>query len=162
MALVTTALAALVGAFVFELLNVPAGALVGATTAVAIVTMSPLDGAQLPGSASFLAYAAVGWLIGQAFTRDIAGEILRLGVPIIAAVVLLLVAGGLVSFFLALCCGFGPSTAFLAASPGGLSQMSALAAAVNADAGIVMTLHLVRVTTVLLLSPLIVRLLATD
>lgn len=157
MALMMTAVAAVAGAFLFDAFNVPAGPLIGAAVAVALVTMSPLQAAELPGGVGFLTYAGVGWMIGQSFTRDVVGEIGRMALPIVGAVVLLLVAGGLVAFFLTACCGFGPSTAFLAASPGGLTQMSALAAAFSADPSLVVTLHIVRVMTVVLLSPLIVR-----
>lgn len=158
MSLLTTITAALAGAALFELLRVPAGALIGAMVAVTILNLAPSAAAsELPTLARFLAFAAVGWLIGQGITGDVlrslVGNIRLIGIT----VVLLLVFGGLLALALVRLGLLDPATAFLATSPGGLAQMSALSAAVDADASVVATLHILRVVSVIAIAPLVLR-----
>lgn len=142
-----------------ESLNVPAGALVGAAVGVAAVTLAPVDHVEIPRVASFLAYVGIGWVIGQSFTHEVVAELVRLALPIACAVVALIVAGGVLAVALSRFWGVDAATSFLATSPGGLSQVSALAAAIGANSGVVVTLHVVRVISVILLAPILVRLL---
>lgn len=159
MNLVTTIVAALVGAALFEALRVPAGALIGAMVAVAILNFLPAGSTDLPRPLQFLSLAAIGWLIGQGIDADTMRTLASRAGVIGIAVALLLLFGGAVAFVLARMDLLDPATAFLATSPGGLSQMSALSAAVGADAALVATLHIVRVVAVILLSPIVVKLL---
>ncbi|MDQ3659701.1 MAG: AbrB family transcriptional regulator [Actinomycetota bacterium] len=54
-----------------------------------------------------------------------------------------------------------PVTAVLATSPGGLLQMGALTSEVEANAGLVVGFHLLRIVSVLLSAPIISRLAGT-
>lgn len=162
MPLLTTAAAALIGALLFEGLKVPAGALLGAVVGVALLnTVGSLGPAsELPDAARFLAYAGLGWLVGQGVTRTTVTELReRLGLISIVVVVLVLV-GLALGWALAHFGAMDPRTAYLAASPGALSQMSAVAASLDANVTTVMTVHTIRVVALILLSPLIGRLAA--
>lgn len=159
MNLVTTLVAALAGAALFEALRVPAGALIGAMVAVTLVNVTPVAMAELPGAAKFLSFAAIGWLIGQGITREVLRSLVSRAGLIGVAVGLLLLFGGAVAFVLVRLGLLDPATAFLATSPGGLSQMAALSAAVGADAALVATLHIVRVLAVIVLAPVVLKLL---
>ncbi|MFA9432506.1 AbrB family transcriptional regulator [Egicoccus sp. AB-alg2] len=159
MHLLTTILAAVAGAAAFEALKVPAGALVGSMAAVAVVNLTGFEVAHLPGWARFAAFTAIGWIIGQGLDRQVLASLgERVGV-IVACVVALLAVGGLLTWLLVHFGIVDPATAFLATSPGGLSQMAALSAAVDADAALVTTLHVVRVVVVVVAAPWVVRLL---
>jgi membrane AbrB-like protein len=154
-----TIAAALVGAAIFELLRVPAGALIGAMVAVALVNVSSLPVAELPTSAQFLTFASIGWLIGQGMTGDVLRSLASSAGLIGGTVLLLLLLGGAVAAMLVKFGYMDPATAFLSTSPGGLSQMSALSTAVGADSTLVATVHVLRVVAVVGLAPLILKLL---
>ncbi len=153
---VRSLVAALLGAWILERLDVPAGALIGAMVAGAAINLAGLESQPLPEWARFGAFAAIGWLLGQQLTRDTVSTLKSAIVPIAIVVVSLLVAGGLVAIGLRLW-GLDAGTAFLAASPGGISQMAAMATDVGANAPLVVTTHLVRVMTVVLTAPFLVR-----
>lgn len=160
MSLLTTAAAALVGAVIFEWLEVPAGALLGAVVGVALLnTVGSLGPAsELPDAARFFAYAGLGWLVGQGVTRATVAE-LRESLGLISMVVVALVLVGLaLGWVLAHFGVMDQRTAYLAASPGALSQMSAVAVSLDANVTTVVTVHTIRVVALILLSPLIGRL----
>lgn len=163
MSLLTTAAAALVGAAIFERLGVPAGALLGAVVAVALLnTVGSLGpAAQLPRAAEFLAYAALGWVVGQGVTRETLAQVGRSIGPVAAVVVALLLGGLALGWLLVRFEVMDPATSYLATSPGALSQMTAVAASIGADATLVTTVHTVRVIVLLLLAPLLGRLAGT-
>lgn len=159
MHVVVTVVAALAGAALLELLRVPAGALIGGMLGVTAVNLSPIAVATLPRPVQFLAFAGIGWLVGQGITREILQQIARHIGFISVTVVTLLAVGAIIAVVLVRLDVLDPATAFLATSPGGLSQMVALSAAVGANAPMVVTVHVARLVTVLLLSPLVLRLL---
>lgn len=158
MVIVRTVLAALVGAWIFERLEVPAGALIGAMVAVAAVNLFGSSTVPLPDWARFLSFAALGWLLGQAFTRETLLSLKESIVPVAIIVVSLLTATVLITLVLRTL-GVDLATAFLASSPGGISQMGAIAADLGANAPVVVTAHLVRVITVVVFAPLVAKLL---
>lgn len=137
---------------------VPAGAIVGAMAAVAVVNLSPVTGANLPRSAQFVAFVAIGWLVGQGITRSVLESLVSSALLIGLGVLALVTVGAALAVVLVRL-GMDPATAFLATSPGGLSQMSALSASVGADSSLVTTLHIVRVVAVIVVSPLVLRIL---
>lgn len=154
--LLRTLIAALVGGYLLERLNVPAGAMIGAMLGVAALNLSGLSVAHVPEWARFLSFVGIGWALGQQFTRD-SLQILRESFVVIVVVVAgLLIAGGLLMLLLRLT-GVDVATAFLAASPGGISQMGAISADVGAVVPVVMTTHLIRIFVVVLTAPIVVR-----
>jgi membrane AbrB-like protein len=153
---VRSLVAALLGAWILERLEVPAGALIGAMLAGAAVNLAGFDARPLPDWARFAAFAAIGWLLGQQFTRETVATLRAAVVPVLIVVTSLLIAGGLVALLLRRF-GLDAGTALLAASPGGISQMAALAADTGANAPLVVTAHLVRVISVVITAPFLVR-----
>lgn len=155
MSLAATAVAALAGALLFQQLNVPAGALLGSMVGVAALNLGLSTTVTVPSWASFAAYVVLGWSIGQGVTRKTVGSIADSFVPIMLTVVVLLTVGGLLAWALVSWGRFDPVTAYLAASPGALSQMVALSKEMGASSLIVVTVHTVRMLTVLVAAPLI-------
>lgn len=159
---VVTVIAALVGAFVFERLGVPAGSLLGAVAGVAAVNLAAsFDPIALPGWGRFLAFAALGWAIGEGVTGETLRE-LRASVGVIAVTVLVLVAvGGLLAWVFTTTGMSDANTAYLTTSPGALSQMAALATDTGADGLLVTTTHTIRVIVVVMVAPVVTGLLTS-
>jgi uncharacterized protein len=156
MVVVRTVVAALVGAWVFERLKVPAGALIGAMVAVAAVNLVGSTTLPFPNWARFLSFAALGWLLGQGFTRDTLVALRDAAVPILTIVGILLSATVLMTLALR-ALGVDMATSILASSPGGIAQMGAIAVDMGANASMVVTAHLIRVVSVVVFAPLVAR-----
>lgn len=154
-------LAALCGAALFERLRVPAGALVGSATGVALVNLVTSAVPSMPSPVRFLLFAGIGWMIGADVTPALLNQVGRAAVPVGLVVFLLLLLGGLLALVLIRLAGIDPATAFLATSPGALSQMTAISAAIGADVSFVVTLHIARIVAVVLVAPFVVRWLPT-
>jgi membrane AbrB-like protein len=160
MRIVITLLAALAGAYVFERLRVPAGSLLGAAVVVAAVNlMGDIDVPALPSSIRFVAFAVLGWMVGQSIDRDSLSELQSSLVVVAVSVGVLVVVGGLLALVLTRWGGVDQGTAYLATSPGALSQMVALSEEARADTLLVVTVHTARLVAVILVSPVITRLL---
>lgn len=159
---IVTIIAALVGAFAFEKLGVPAGSLLGAVAAVAAVNLvASFDAVALPAPARFLAFAALGWAIGEGVTGETLRE-LRSSVAVIGITVVVLVAvGGLLAWVFTTTGMSDANTAYLTTSPGALSQMAALAADTGADGLLVTTTHTIRVIVVVMVAPVVTGLLTS-
>ncbi|WP_420451312.1 AbrB family transcriptional regulator [Ilumatobacter sp.] len=153
---IVTVVAALVGAFALDRLDVPAGSLLGAVAGVAAVNLlTGIDAVELPAAGRFAAFAALGWAIGEGVTGETVRQ-LGSSVDVIAiTVVVLVVVGALTAWAMTAAGLTDASTAYLATSPGALSQMAALSADTGADSLLVTTTHTVRVIVVVLVSPLV-------
>lgn len=161
MPLLPTVFAALAGAAAFEAMKVPAGALIGSLVAVAAVNLVSEAGAvELPGVLRFGAFALLGWAIGQGVTNETVRALRDSLVPMTVIVIALVVFGALLAVVLTRAGVLDGTTAFLAASPGALSQMSALGTALDANASLVAAVHTLRVVTIVLVSPFVARLVA--
>jgi len=159
MPILITLSAALTGALLFEKLRIPAGALIGAMVAVAALRLADLPATDLPALGRFLAFAALGWAIGEGVTRDVLRTLVGAAVPVLATVLALVLFGAFVAWVLVRLGVLDPATAFLVASPGALSQMAAMSDAVGANTPVVVTVHVVRIVTIIALAPVVVRLL---
>lgn len=159
MEMVRTVSVVVVGAALLDRLGVPAGALIGGMLAVALLQLFGPGGAAVPGIVRFAAFAVIGWDLGSGFSPGTIRLLRSAAVPVLAVVVGLLLAAGVVTWFLVRL-GFEPVTAFLAASPGGISQMAALSSELGANGVLVATVHLARVVAVILVSPFVARALA--
>lgn len=156
-----TAIVALAGAGLLHRLGVPAGALLGAMLGVAAMNLAGREAAALPGGLQFLAFAALGWSVGVGVTRETIATVQSSLLPLTVVVASLLVFGCAVAFLVAAAGWTDGTTAYLATSPGALSQMSALADALNANAPLVAAVHTIRVFAVIVLSPIVARLVAS-
>lgn len=157
MELLISAVVALGSAWLFEALRVPGGAMIGAMIGVAGLQLANVETASIPDPVRVVAYAAVGWVVGQGVDRSIFVTLRASAVPIAVTVLTLLIVGGLLAWALTRTGTLDPLTAFLSASPGGMAQMSIISAEVGAQASIVATIHLIRVVLVLLIAPVVAQ-----
>lgn len=112
---------------------------------------------ELPAAVTTGVLIVFGWIIGQGITVEVLRSLLdRAGYVLAAASLLLAFEAGLA--FIAVRLGvLDPATSFLATSPGGLAQMTALSEAIGADTAFVVALHTLRVILVVALSRVILR-----
>ena len=151
------ALAGICGGMVAQRLNIPGGAVVGAMLLSGGAALLLPEGAALPAQWGTVIQIILGVSLGLTFNRSflpLAAKALPLA--IISTIVLLLVAVAMA--FLASRLGlvdFG--TALFGFSPGGMSGMAFLAQAEGHKTSIVAFIHLVRIFTLFMTVPLLVR-----
>jgi uncharacterized protein len=147
----TTAAAALAGAGIATLLRLPAAPLLGAMAGVALVGLFSSMSWQIPSAGRWLVYCLVGWLLGQTITRDALGALRSNAVPVVVTVVLFLVFGLVLAWCLWRFTDLDLNSALLSTAPGGIAQMGVLSAEAKANVPVVLAIHVLRVTSVIVL-----------
>lgn len=155
MTFLTTAAAAVLAALLLERLGVPSGALLGAMLGVMALNLAGRPVPAMAPGGRFVAFVILGWIIGSQFTPDTLAVVRAAVIPVALSVVALVLSGAAVAWGLCVLTGVDPASAFLAASPGALSQMAAVSDELGANVAFVTTMHVVRVVAVLLIAPFI-------
>ena len=137
--------------------HVPGGAVVGAMLATAVYNFVQPVRAVMPPAAEVAIQVSVGILIGLSADRSLL-PILKSVLPLALMGALGLVIFGFAMAALAVHMGWlDPVTALFGFTPGGISVMSLLADEEGGKAAAVATMHFVRVVTILLAVPPLVR-----
>ncbi len=157
--IVMLAASAVIGFYAARLLRIPAPHLTGPMILSATVHLSGLTSAAPPVIVVAVAQIILGSAVGARFaglTFHDLGRILRLGGT--ATVILLTIS---VAFSLALeaITGIPFGSLILAFSPGGLTEMSLVALALEIDTAFVATHHIARISVVVIAIPLLFRIL---
>ncbi len=158
MILVISIVTAIGAALLLDWLNFPAGALIGAMIAIAGLKLSGNMVWDMPGALRFGALVVIGWDLGTKFNPELVSTVTNNIVPLVLVVATFLVMGWVLAWVLWKLGLMDPVTAVLATSPGGLVQMGALTADMEANAALVVGFHLLRIVSVLLSVPLVSRL----
>lgn len=146
----------LAGPFLGKRCHLPSPSFLGATLAIMLVSWTLPYQVSLPDPIFNLGMLLVGLSVGMRF--DLAA-VAKLGKTVIVEVFLVI---GLVSicllvgFTFHLLTGVDPMTAALGAAPGAMDTMTATAAEVGADAGVVLAMQMTRWLIVLLCGPWLV------
>jgi membrane AbrB-like protein len=152
------AVAGIVGGLLAMRTGIPAAPLAGALLGAGLVSMSGrLELAQWPLGTRTLLELAIGTVIGTTLTSASLTELRSLWRPALLITLTLVLTGVVVGLWCSRLLGIDPVVALLGAAPGGISGMSL----VGAEFGVgpaVAALHAVRLITVLLVLPLVVRL----
>ncbi|KPP89390.1 MAG: putative ammonia monooxygenase [Roseibaca calidilacus] len=136
----------------------PAGALLGATAAVAAAALAGL-GPVVPGFLRNLAFVIIGLSLGAGITGDILDDIARWPVSLVGLALTIVLTMVITARLLVRGFGVSPDTAALSVSPGALSYAVVLAAQGHGDLRSVVVLQSVRLLLVTLcLPPIIVAL----
>jgi hypothetical protein len=151
---------ALVGGVVGYLLRFPAAVLL-----TPMILGTALEGAglmqiELPHWMLAIAYALLGWMIGQTFSRDVLLHALRTLPQVLLAIFALIAFCGGLAVILAKGLGIDPLTAYLATSPGGLDSVAVIAVSAKVDVSFVLALQSMRLLIVLAVGPSISRFVA--
>ena len=160
-----TLLVYLLAGTIFGLLAIktglPAAPLAGALVGAAVVSMSGrLEVAQWPAGTRTALQIGIGTIIGTGLTTASLDLLKDLWRPAVLITVTLVLTGVVIGLWTSRRLGVDPLITLLGAAPGGISGMSL----VGADYGVgaaVAALHAVRLITVLLVLPLVVKMLAT-
>ena len=140
--------------------GIPAAPLAGAILGAGLLSISGLlEIAEWPPGTKTALGIGVGTVIGTGINRETLGQLQTLWKPALLITITLVVTGILVGFLAGKLLGVDPVVALLGAAPGGTIGMSLVGAEFGVGAAVA-ALHAVRLMTVLLLIPLIVRLLA--
>lgn len=145
--------AALLGAL-FEYFGIPAGMLFGSAIGAALVNQSwfPwLKPAEFPPMLRRLGLLSAGIASGVLLTTGSLMSTATVALPIVGVYLALTAANLLLITFLMSRYGVDPATAVMAVTPGGLAEMLSMAADKNAEISIVLTVHSVRLFTLVLL-----------
>ncbi len=138
--------------------GIPAAPLAGALLGAGVVSMSGrLELAQWPTGTRTLLEIAIGTVIGTGLTAATALELGRLWRPALLITLTLVATGLVVGLWSSRLLGIDPLVSLLGAAPGGISGMSLVGAEYGVGAAVA-ALHAVRLITVLVVLPLVVRL----
>ena len=138
--------------------GIPAAPLAGALLGAGVVSLSGrLDVADWPPGTRTTLEIAIGTVIGTSLTGAALAELRQLWKPALIITLTLVLAGLAVALWCSRLLGVDPRVALLGAAPGGISGMSLMGAEFGVGAAVA-ALHAVRLITVLLVMPLIVRL----
>jgi len=138
-------------------LRVPGGAVVGAMLGAALYNFSGAPRAVLPGWASLLIQLLVGAMIGFSARRELVPLLLKVLPIALLGVGTYLLVGFFLSLVVVRLGLLDPATALYGFVPGGISVMSLVAENEGGRGAVVASMHFVRVSTILLLAPWLLR-----
>ena len=138
--------------------GIPAAPLAGALLGAGLVSMSgKLETATWPTGTRTILEIGIGTVIGTGLTRASFEQLQNLWRPAILITLALVATGVVVGLWSSRLLGIDPVVALLGAAPGGISGMSLVGAEFGVGAAVA-ALHAVRLITVLLVLPVLVRL----
>ena len=139
--------------------GLPAAPLAGALLGAALVSMSGrIEVAQWPSGTRTALEIGIGTVIGTGLTRASLDQLQNLWKPAVLITLTLVMTGLVVGLWASRLLGVDPLITLLGAAPGGISGMSLVGANYGVGAAVA-ALHAVRLITVLLVLPLMVKLL---
>ena len=140
--------------------GIPAAPLAGALLGAGLLSMSGrLDNATWPSGTRTVLEIGIGTVIGTGLTRASLVQLQTLWKPALQITLTLVLTGIVVGLWSSRLLDIDPVVALLGAAPGGISGMSLVGAEFGVGAAVA-ALHAVRLITVLLVIPLVVRLIS--
>ena len=139
--------------------GIPAAPLAGALIGASLLSISgKIETAQWPNGTRTLLEIGIGTVIGTSLTKDSLVELQTLWKPAILITITLVLTGLAIGLWTSRLLKVDIITTILGAAPGGISGMSLVGSEYGVGAAVA-TLHAVRLITVLLILPLIVKML---
>lgn len=140
--------------------GIPAAPLAGALLGAGLLSMSGrIDMAQWPTGTRTVLEIAIGTVIGTTLSSSTVQELRHLWRPALLITLTLVLTGVVVGLWCSRLLGIDPVVSLLGAAPGGISGMSLVGAEFGVGAAVA-ALHALRLITVLLVLPLIVKFVA--
>jgi len=137
--------------------GIPAAPLAGALIGASILSISgKVDVADWPNGTRTLLEVGIGTVIGTSLTKDSLVELQNLWKPAILITFSLVLTGLAIGLWTSRLLKIDVITTILGAAPGGISGMSLVGSEYGVGAAVA-TLHAVRLITVLLIIPIIVK-----
>lgn len=151
-----TLLVALVGGTVGIKLKIPAGALIGSMLLVALYNIVS-DNGSIPTNLKIIAQMIMGGIIGMSFTKQSFINIKNFILPALVMVIGLVLISVVLGLIIHKVTDIDVVTALFATAPGGMSDMTIISGEYGADQSIVVTMHLIRMLTVILIVPRVIH-----
>ncbi len=148
----------LIGGLIAINLHIPAGFMIGAMVTVGISRLVFLNLGTAPRIYGEIGKILVGTFIGATFDRQVLAQLGSLLLPTAVAMLALIAMGLALGWVLSKIAGLDVPTALFSLTPGGLPEMTAVAQEVGADSRVVVTLQFLRLVSVVILVPLLLRL----
>ena len=137
--------------------GIPAAPLAGSLIGASILSISgKVDVAEWPIGTRTILEIGIGTVIGTSLTKDLLVDIQSLWKPAILITFTLVITGLAIGLWTSRLLKIDIITTILGAAPGGISGMSLVGSEYGVGAAVA-TLHAVRLITVLLILPLIVK-----
>jgi membrane AbrB-like protein len=137
--------------------RIPAGTFLVPTVLYFILELSGIQLGRWPRPCFMAAYLIMGLQIGGRFRSSTFAAIKSILLPLCGTTLLLLSGSLALAWILTREMRLDPVSAYLAATPGGLDSVAAVAAELQGDTAIILTVHLVRLLCVLIAGPWLVR-----
>jgi membrane AbrB-like protein len=137
--------------------RIPAGTFLVPTVFYFLLEMSGIQLGRWPWPVFATAYLVMGLQIGGRFRRSTLAVIKDILLPVCGTTLLLLAGSFVLAWILTREMGLDPVSAYLAATPGGLDSVAAVATELQGDTAVILTVHLVRLLCVLIVGPWLVR-----
>ena len=142
--------------------GIPAAPLAGALVGAGLLSMSgQLEPATWPSGTRTALEIGIGTVIGTGLRRTSLEQLQSLWKPALLITLTLVLTGIVIGLWSSRLLGIDPLVALLGAAPGGISGMSLVGAEYGVGAAVA-ALHAVRLITVLLVLPVVVRLLLPE
>ncbi len=139
------------------LTGIPAAPLAGALLGAGLLSMSGrLEVAEWPEGTKTILQIGIGTIIGTGLNTESLKQMQTLWKPALLITMTLVLTGIVIGLWSSRLLGIDPLIALLGAAPGGISGMSLVGAEFGVGAAVA-ALHAVRLITVLLVLPLIVK-----
>lgn len=144
-----------IGYIIFKKIKIPAAGIIGSLVANAAVSLLGVNFAELPVFISVLLQITIGIIAGSQFSKERNKQIKALGLPSLLAAFWAVAVGLILGFLLFILADVDIGTAFFAAAPGGMSEMSSLAMMYGFDVPTVVLLQFLRIAMVYFSIPLV-------
>ena len=157
---VVSAIIALIGALVGTRFRIPASTMIVPAILAAIAGIIGMPAAPWPLFIMASAYLVLGLHIGANFDAAVVDQLRRLGWFILLSNVFLLGVSALLATCLMPLLKIDLLSAYLAATPGGLDSVAAMATDLKADAALILAVHSLRLISVVAVGPYLVQFVA--
>lgn len=159
--IIFTLIVGIIGGYIGIKLKIPAGAMIGSMIFVGGYNVLT-SGAHVPYNFKLIAQIVIGCTIGLNFTMDSVLGLKKIIIPSIILVIGLTTLSVILGYTIHKFTGIDLPTALFSAAPGGLTDMTIMSESFGAKTHIVALLHLIRLTTVLTVLPMVIKILTTS
>lgn len=154
--MIYTLLIGILGGIIGIILNIPAGAMIGSMVFVGIYNVKT-NNAYVEKKLKFVGQIIIGCIVGLNFNMEAVIGLKELIFPAIILIVGLTGMCILLGYILYKVTNIDLTTALFSCAPGGLTDMTLMSEAYGAQIHIVAILHLIRLTTVLTIFPIVIK-----
>ena len=144
------------GGLIGQKLRLPSGALLGSMIAVGIYNCLGFQ-SYMPAQVRIGTQIAIGCLLGLSLNRETFKQLKTVIKPVLIIVPSLILFGLTAGFVLFRFFNLDVFTAFLSSMPGGMTELSLLAASLGGDGPRVALLHMIRMISVVSITPVILQ-----